>query len=454
MQQTAFPASFQHHGPGLMPQTAAGTYSNGYHTAQHAAPGSSSLAKRFVWLGNCPTCSQCGDRGHEARSCSTPYCDRCSKWGHPPGHCSSACSTCGKTHKSKTCILCKHCGMYRHLSTVCPTVQCSKCMCWGHASTVCIVPQPEGTTPEAAAGASNSSSSDPAAAWALPQPGQLQHAPVAADRVQAHDDSSQPSSSQPQEPFIQPAHIPTAAPGLAYQQGQLAASRADGYTAGIRDPAAGYDSSYDNQRAEYQQPPYQQYQHYAHPQLAHVQINPAMGHNTQQQQQQQYLQQSAAGYHSAQQAPDYWQQQQQQYEAPMQPPPPPQQQQLPPPPPQQPQQQQQQQQVTGDRSSRSYSWLAKIPTCWACGDRGHSADSCPAAVCGVCGKVGHADGLCEQHCTKCGKQHTGKGCKQCKLCGMFGHLSTMCFDAHCNACGCYGHAQQVGFVPAWKCEQC
>jgi hypothetical protein len=95
------------------------------------------------------------------------------------------------------------------------------------------------------------------------------------------------------------------------------------------------------------------------------------------------------------------------------------------------------------RSSRSYSWLAQMPTCYSCGNRGHAAAACTTPFCPTCAKVGHTKGLCEQHCGVCGKAHSGKGCKQCKLCGMYGHLWTVCFDAHCEGCGNWGHTEQV-----------
>jgi hypothetical protein len=122
------------------------------------------------------------------------------------------------------------------------------------------------------------------------------------------------------------------------------------------------------------------------------------------------------------------------------------------------QQQQQQQQARRSsldtRSSRSYSWLAQMPTCYSCGNRGHAAAACTTPFCPTCAKVGHAKGLCEQHCGVCGKAHSGKGCKQCKLCGMYGHLWTVCFDAHCEGCGNWGHTEQVrnrDVGQAWLC---
>lgn len=62
----------------------------------------------FAWVGNIPSCSHCGDRGHSSTSCTTPFCSTCNKHGHMQDCCSSACSECGKPHKpgQKGCIRC------------------------------------------------------------------------------------------------------------------------------------------------------------------------------------------------------------------------------------------------------------------------------------------------------------------------------------------------------------
>lgn len=99
-------------------------YSNGNHAAHTATAEGSS--KNYVWVGNRPTCSECGDRGHSSSSCSTPYCDVCSKYGHEPGACGSACSNCGKSHKRPECIVCRQCGMFGHLLPFCPSTHCPR----------------------------------------------------------------------------------------------------------------------------------------------------------------------------------------------------------------------------------------------------------------------------------------------------------------------------------------
>lgn len=82
--------------------------------------------KVFTWLGGVPTCSQCGDRGHDSDSCSTPLCDVCSKYGHASGACDTICATCGKLHKGTKCISCRQCGMWGHVRAVCHDTQCAE----------------------------------------------------------------------------------------------------------------------------------------------------------------------------------------------------------------------------------------------------------------------------------------------------------------------------------------
>lgn len=109
------------------PQQPAEQNSNGHHAWQPAAA-VSDRNKKYVWLGDRPTCSQCGDRGHDSSSCATAYCDVCSKYGHVSGDCSSACINCGKSHKGPNCILCKQCGLFGHLLPFCHSTQCARCV--------------------------------------------------------------------------------------------------------------------------------------------------------------------------------------------------------------------------------------------------------------------------------------------------------------------------------------
>jgi len=506
---TASPSAQQH---SSVEQPAAGGCSNGQYAAQHGAPS----PRQYVWLGNRPTCSQCGDRGHEAGSCSTPFCNTCGKYGHLPGACNTACSMCGKPHTNhRGCIVCKQCGLFGHLHTMCTETQCGQCFNWGHSTRDCIVEDggpttsPGPSSPLQPAAVKASTAMQPAAAGhqhAAPARGrpeqQLQH--TAAPYIPRHsparaagspavgaEEAAMYSSSyeehqhwppQPQQHYQQqypyqqpysyqegyPQPYPHGPPGLSYGQNhpqhwqhsgppetQHQAASSSSYSPGqvpermqvlsvaqrhllsygkLNRTGSNHSSS-DGQAHTPPPPP-------PPPRPPPPGFAPSAGDPGQWQPPQPMARQdsssSTTSMLAALQPEQHVDRQQQQ-------------------PPEQeleqqwPQQEEEQQQQEGqqqpqqqeERSSRQYVWPAQIPTCFICGDRGHAADCCTTPSCAVCGRLGHDTGMCERHCSTCGKQHKGRGCKQCKLCGLFGHLSTVCFDRRCDLCGCWGHTKQV-----------
>lgn len=76
-----------------------------------------------------PVCYNCGERGHLANKCPTPYCISCDKYGHAKGNCNDACEVCGRPHDRRDGLcrtfFCAICSLYGHrsgfaLAVVCP----------------------------------------------------------------------------------------------------------------------------------------------------------------------------------------------------------------------------------------------------------------------------------------------------------------------------------------------
>ncbi|WIA30175.1 hypothetical protein OEZ86_000267 [Tetradesmus obliquus] len=88
-----------------------------------------------------PACHLCGERGHAAHSCSTPFCQRCDMYGHAPADCADACERCGRVHSRSDGVCrtfqCAACGLFSHKAGHCPSQQCSACGMLGHSDRHC-----------------------------------------------------------------------------------------------------------------------------------------------------------------------------------------------------------------------------------------------------------------------------------------------------------------------------
>ncbi|WIA10102.1 hypothetical protein OEZ85_010309 [Tetradesmus obliquus] len=98
------------------------------------------VGPKLVFYGK-PACHLCGERGHEAHSCSTPFCQRCDMYGHAPADCADACERCGRVHSRSDGVCrtfqCAACGLFGHKAGHCPSQQCSACGMLGHSDRHC-----------------------------------------------------------------------------------------------------------------------------------------------------------------------------------------------------------------------------------------------------------------------------------------------------------------------------
>ncbi|KAH6942593.1 hypothetical protein HPB50_008250 [Hyalomma asiaticum] len=58
----------------------------------------------FEYRGMRRVCARCGDDGHMASNCVSPYCKRCGVFGHETEGCSEECKRCGGTHGTRDCF--------------------------------------------------------------------------------------------------------------------------------------------------------------------------------------------------------------------------------------------------------------------------------------------------------------------------------------------------------------
>ncbi|KAH7976358.1 hypothetical protein HPB52_012615 [Rhipicephalus sanguineus] len=58
----------------------------------------------FEYRGMRRVCARCGEDGHMATACSSPYCKRCGTFGHETEGCEVDCKRCGGRHGTKDCF--------------------------------------------------------------------------------------------------------------------------------------------------------------------------------------------------------------------------------------------------------------------------------------------------------------------------------------------------------------
>uniref|UniRef100_A0A383V3E9 CCHC-type domain-containing protein n=1 Tax=Tetradesmus obliquus TaxID=3088 RepID=A0A383V3E9_TETOB len=98
------------------------------------------VGPKLVFYGK-PACHLCGERGHAAHSCSTPFCQRCDMYGHAPADCADACERCGRVHSRSDGVCrtfqCAACDLFGRKAGHCPSQQCSACGMLGHSDRHC-----------------------------------------------------------------------------------------------------------------------------------------------------------------------------------------------------------------------------------------------------------------------------------------------------------------------------
>ncbi|KAH6943267.1 hypothetical protein HPB50_018352 [Hyalomma asiaticum] len=58
----------------------------------------------FEYRGMRRVCARCGEDGHMATACSSPYCKRCGTFGHETEGCEEVCKRCGGAHGTRECF--------------------------------------------------------------------------------------------------------------------------------------------------------------------------------------------------------------------------------------------------------------------------------------------------------------------------------------------------------------
>ncbi|KAH6919686.1 hypothetical protein HPB50_029326 [Hyalomma asiaticum] len=58
----------------------------------------------FEYRGMRRVCARCGEDGHMATACSSPYCKRCGAFGHETEGCEEECKRCGGRHGTRECF--------------------------------------------------------------------------------------------------------------------------------------------------------------------------------------------------------------------------------------------------------------------------------------------------------------------------------------------------------------
>ncbi|KAH6930657.1 hypothetical protein HPB50_016266 [Hyalomma asiaticum] len=58
----------------------------------------------FEYRGMRRVCARCGEDGHMATACSSPYCKRCDAFGHETEGCEEECKRCGGRHGTRECF--------------------------------------------------------------------------------------------------------------------------------------------------------------------------------------------------------------------------------------------------------------------------------------------------------------------------------------------------------------